>query len=75
MVCGAIYNNPDEELQSKVEMSDAVKKTLEAGIAVEPVDDAHKELMDTVAAAPGGREDHPVRLRGMVHPSDLQRRR
>ena len=50
LVCGAIYNNPDEELQSKVEMSDAVKKTLEAGIAVEPVDDAHKELMDTVAA-------------------------
>ncbi len=50
LVCGAIYNNPDEELQSKVEMSDAVKKTLEAGIAVTPVDDAHKELIDTVAA-------------------------
>lgn len=49
LVCGAIYNNPDEELQSKVEMSDAVKKTLEAGIAVEPVDDAHKELIDKVA--------------------------
>ncbi len=50
LVCGAIYNNPDKELQSKVEMSDAVKKTLEAGIGVEPVDDAHKELIDTVAA-------------------------
>ena len=49
LVCGAIYNNPDEALQSKVEMSDAVKKTLEAGIAVEPVDDAHKELIDTVS--------------------------
>lgn len=49
LVCGAIYNNPDKELQSKVEMSDAVKKTLEAGIAVEPVDDAHKELIDKVA--------------------------
>ncbi len=50
LVCGAIYNNPDKELQSQVEMSDAVKKTLEAGIGVEPVDDAHKELIDTVAA-------------------------
>ncbi len=49
LVCGAIYNNPDEELQSKVEMSDAVKKTLEAGIAVDPVDDAHKELINTVS--------------------------
>lgn len=49
LVCGAIYNNPDEALQSKVEMSDAVKKTLEAGIGVEPVDEAHKELIDTVS--------------------------
>ena len=49
LVCGAIYNNPDEALQSKVEMSDAVKKNLEAGIGVEPVDEAHKELIDTVS--------------------------
>ena len=32
LVCGGIYNAPDEELQSKVEMSDAVKSTIEAAL-------------------------------------------
>ncbi len=49
LVCGAIYNTPDEELQSKVEMSDAVKTTLEAGLAVEPVSDDHKALISDVS--------------------------
>lgn len=48
LVCGAIYNNPDEELQSKVEMSDAVKGTLEAGLAVDPVNEDHKALIAEV---------------------------
>lgn len=48
LVCGAIYNSPDEELQSKVEMTDAVKATVEAGIAVDPVSDDHKALQDQV---------------------------
>ncbi len=32
LVCGAIYNCPDEELQSQVEMTDAVKSTVEAAL-------------------------------------------
>lgn len=32
LVCGAIYNCPDEKLQSKVEMTDAVKSTVEAAL-------------------------------------------
>lgn len=32
LVCGGIYNAPDEELQSKVEMTDAVKSTIEAAL-------------------------------------------
>lgn len=50
LVCGAIYNNPDPELQSKVTMSEATKTTIEAALAKEPVSDAHKALQDTVAA-------------------------
>jgi len=50
LVCGAIYNNPDPELQSKVEMSDAVKQTIEAAISVEPVSEEHKALIDEVKA-------------------------
>ena len=32
LVCGGIYNAPDEALQSKVEMTDAVKSTVEAAL-------------------------------------------
>lgn len=49
LVCGAIYNNPDDALQSKVSMSDATKKTVEDALAATPVSDEHKALMDTVA--------------------------
>ena len=48
LVCGAIYNNPDKELQSQVEMSDAVKHQLEQALEVEPVDDKHAALQDAV---------------------------
>ena len=50
LVCGAIYNCPDEELQSQVVMSDAVKATVEAALAKEPVSDEHKALQEKVAA-------------------------
>ena len=48
LVCGAIYNNPDEELQSKVTMSEPVKDQLEEALKAEPVDDDHKELIAEV---------------------------
>ncbi len=33
LVCGAIYNSPDEALRSQVTMTDAVKNTIEAALA------------------------------------------
>lgn len=48
LVCGAIYNNPDQELQAKVQMSDPVKNQLEEALKAEPVDDNHKELIAEV---------------------------
>lgn len=47
-VFGGIYNTPDEELQSVVEMSDAVTKNLEETINAEPVSEEHAELMNEV---------------------------
>ena len=49
LVCGAIYNCPDEELQSQVVMSDAVKAKVEAALAATPVSDEHKALQEKVA--------------------------
>ena len=48
LVCGAIYNNPDEELQSKVTMSEPVKEQLEEALKAKPVNDEHKELIAAV---------------------------
>lgn len=48
LVCGAIYNNPDKELQSKVEMSQPVKEQLEDALKATPVNDEHKELIAKV---------------------------
>ena len=48
LVCGAIYNNPDPELQSKVEMTDAVKATIESALAEKPVSDEHAALQKEV---------------------------
>ncbi len=50
LVCGGIYNTPDEDLQSKVEMTDSVKQTLEAALEEEPVSDEHAELQAEVQA-------------------------
>lgn len=50
LVCGAIYNTPNEALQSKVTMTDAVKATIESALAEEPVDEAHAALQKEVQA-------------------------
>lgn len=48
LVCGGIYNNPDQELQNKVEMTDAVKATIEKALAEKPVNDEHAALQKEV---------------------------
>ncbi|MCH4207298.1 MAG: FAD-dependent oxidoreductase [Solobacterium sp.] len=50
LVCGAIYNTPDQALQSEVTMTDAVKTTIEKALAETPVSDAHAELQAEVQA-------------------------
>lgn len=50
LVCGAIYNTPNEALQSQVTMTDAVKATIEKALAEEPVDEAHEALQKEVQA-------------------------
>ena len=50
LVCGAIYNCPDEELQSKETLSDAKKAQIAAVLAKPTTADDEKELQDTVAA-------------------------
>ncbi len=49
LVCGAIYNCPDKELQSQVTMSAATKTTIENALAKTPVSDEHKALQEQVA--------------------------
>ena len=49
LVCGAIYNTPDEPLQSVETMTDAKKATIEAALAKEPVSEEHKALQEEVA--------------------------
>lgn len=48
LVCGAIYNAPNEALQSQVEMHDSVKTTIEKALAEEPVSEEHKALQAEV---------------------------
>ena len=50
LVCGAIYNTPDEPLQNKVTMTDAVKTTVEKALAEDPINDAHAALQKEVQA-------------------------
>ncbi len=50
LVMGGIYNTPDQELQSKVTMSDTVKASVEAAISAEPVNEEHKAAMAAVKA-------------------------
>ena len=48
LVCGAIYNCPDEALQSQVTMSDAVKTTLQKALDETPVSEEHAALQKEV---------------------------
>ena len=48
LVSGGVYNNPHEELQSQVEMTDSLKAVVEAALAEEPVNDDHRELQAEV---------------------------
>ena len=50
IICGGIYNTPDEELQSVVEMSDSVKSLVQTAIDAEPVNEEHAALIETVKA-------------------------
>lgn len=50
LVCGAIYNAPNEKLQSQVEMTEAVKATVENALSEEPVSEEHKALQQEVQA-------------------------
>ncbi len=49
-VFGGIYNTPDEEAQSKIEMSEAVKESIEKEINTEPVNDEHAAAIAAVKA-------------------------
>lgn len=48
MVSGGIYNCPDPDLQSQVEMTDGVKQLIEDALAEEPANDEHAELIAAV---------------------------
>ena len=48
LVCGGIYNCPDEALQKKVTMADSVKATIEKALAEKPVSDEHAALQKEV---------------------------
>ena len=48
LVCGAIYNTPDKDLQSKVTMTAAVKTTIEKALAEKPVSADHAALQAEV---------------------------
>ncbi len=48
MVSGGIYNCPDSDLQSQVEMTDGVKQLIEDALAEEPANDEHAELISAV---------------------------
>ncbi len=50
LVCGAIYNCPDEELQSAGTLSDAKKAQIESVLAKETTTEDEKALVDEVTA-------------------------
>ncbi len=51
LVCGAIYNCPDEEMQSKVEMTDAVKTTIEKALETTSDDPDKQAALEEMQAA------------------------
>lgn len=50
LVCGAIYNAPDSELQKKLTMSDEKMGVVEKALSENPINDEHKQLQDKVRA-------------------------
>lgn len=48
LVCGAIYNAPDRELQKKLTMSEEKLGVVEKALNETPVNDEHKKLQDEV---------------------------
>ncbi|HCX65902.1 MAG TPA: flavocytochrome C [Eubacteriaceae bacterium] len=47
-VFGGIYNSPDEEKQSKVEMTDNVRDMIETQLAAEPNNEEHEKAIEAV---------------------------
>lgn len=50
LVCGAIYNAPDSELQKKLTMSDEKMGVVDKALSENPINDEHKQLQDKVRA-------------------------
>ena len=48
LVCGAIYNAPDEKLQKKLSMNKAKEEVIEKALNETPVNDEHRELIEQV---------------------------
>ena len=48
LVCGAIYNAPDEKMQKKLSMNKIKEEVIEKALNETPVSDEHKELIEIV---------------------------
>ena len=48
LVCGAIYNAPNTDLQKQIEMNNIKEEVVEKALSETPVNEEHKELIDTV---------------------------
>lgn len=48
LISGGIYNTPDPELQHKQEMTPGLRARVEEAIDEEPVNDAHKEMIEAL---------------------------
>ena len=50
LVCGAIYNAPDEKMQKKLTINKTKEEVIEKALNETPVSEEHKELIETVRA-------------------------
>lgn len=50
LVCGAIYNAPDEKMQKKLTMNKTKEEVIEKALNETPVSDEHRKLIETVKA-------------------------
>ena len=57
LVCGAIYNCPDADMQSKVEMTDAVKSTIEKALEATSDDPDTQKALEAMQAPVRGQWD------------------